>query len=129
MSRLRRDCTVLVIDDDEATRDAITDTLEADGWDTVDAPNGLGALTVLATQRVDVILLDLMMPAMSGWELLEVLSSDRSLCHIPVVVASASHAALDGTRLAALLHKPFAARDLLAAVQRASAPVLREPAD
>jgi CheY-like chemotaxis protein len=129
MGTTRRDLTVLVVDDDEATREAICEALEADGWDTVTAGNGLGALTVLATIRVDVMLLDLMMPAMSGWELLEVVSGDRTLRHIPIVVASASPAALEGLPVAAFLRKPFLARDLLGAVQQAvSGPAVGEPA-
>jgi CheY-like chemotaxis protein len=127
MGTTRRDLTVLVVDDDEATREAICEALEADGWDTVTASNGLGALTVLATIRVDVILLDLMMPAMSGWELLEVVSGDRTLKHVPIVVASASPAALDGMPVTAFLRKPFLARDLLEAVERASRPTVAEP--
>lgn len=128
MGTTRRDLTVLVVDDDEATREAICEALEADGWDTVTAGNGLGALTVLATIKVDVMLLDLMMPAMSGWELLEVVSGDRTLRHIPIVVASASPAALDGMPVAAFLRKPFLARDLLGAIDKAaSGPPVGEP--
>jgi two-component system response regulator MprA len=105
---------VLVVDDDADVREAIADVLRVEGLDVAVARDGRDALDQLRSSEVkpSLILLDLMMPRMSGWQLLEVLRDDRALAAIPVCVVSASGAtAPSGAR--ALLHKPFEIQALL----------------
>jgi CheY-like chemotaxis protein len=81
---------ILVVDDDQAIRETISEVLRDEGYEVVCAENGLQALSVLHKgKRPDVVLLDLMMPVMSGWEVLEQLQANTDLCRIPVVVVSA----------------------------------------
>jgi two-component system, OmpR family, response regulator CpxR len=81
--------TVLVVDDDEAIRETVTDVLSDEGYTVLLAENGEQALAVLKDRQPAVVLLDLMMPVMSGWEVLEALDEREDLAHIPIVVVSA----------------------------------------
>ena len=80
---------VLVVDDDEATRLVLRRHLQHNNWTVTTAANGRVALECLAEQRPDIILLDLMMPEMDGFQFLEHLRADESNNGIPVVVISA----------------------------------------
>src|SRR5438270_7229737 len=81
---------VMVVDDCEATRDILTVILEVEGFEVVRAANGQEALGHLrGPARPDLILLDLMMPGMNGYELLSMVKQDAQLASIPVVVFSA----------------------------------------
>ena len=82
---------VLVIEDDPDTQDAICGLLEYSGYRAVGVNNGREALDFLRTHSApSVIVLDLMMPVMNGWEFRNLQSEDDSLSKIPVVVISAS---------------------------------------
>jgi CheY-like chemotaxis protein len=81
--------TVLVVDDDEAIRETVRDVLSDEGYRVLVAENGAKALELLEKAHPAVVLLDLMMPIMSGWEVLETLEQREDLAHIPVVVVSA----------------------------------------
>ena len=77
---------VLVVDDDEATRRAITQTLQRQGWQVDQANNGVEALAQLAQRRPAAILLDLMMPEMDGFEFLEHFHANEDWQDITVIV-------------------------------------------
>jgi adenylate cyclase len=77
---------ILVIEDDEGTRRLLASTLADEGWEIVEAENGREGLKRLAERRPKLILLDLMMPEMDGFEFLEVLRGDAAFGNIPVVV-------------------------------------------
>ena len=79
---------VLVVDDDQSTRDMVRRALEEERCDVIEAENGRHALERLATGGVDLILLDLMMPEMDGFEFLEELRRGNGDA-IPVVVMTA----------------------------------------
>ena len=79
----------LVVEDDEDTRDVLTMLLTVLGFEVREAKNGKEALDTLGKWRPDLIVLDLMMPVMDGWEVAERLHADRELSKIPVVVVSA----------------------------------------
>ena len=85
---------VMVVDDDLDIRSALVEALDQEGFQVSEAAHGVEALEKLrqSAQQPDVILLDLMMPVMSGWELWEELKRDPALAKIPVVVLSAGHA-------------------------------------
>jgi CheY-like chemotaxis protein len=90
---MARRASVLVVDDDEAIRDVIAEVLRDEGYTVVCAENGAQALREMRAQHhPDLVLLDLMMPVMSGWEVLEQLQASEELSRIPVVVVSAMSA-------------------------------------
>jgi signal transduction histidine kinase/DNA-binding response OmpR family regulator len=80
---------VLVAEDDPATREMLRRILEKDGWTVAEADNGRQALSRIARQRPDLIVLDLMMPEMDGFEFLTELGQHPDWRSIPVVVVTA----------------------------------------
>jgi signal transduction histidine kinase/DNA-binding response OmpR family regulator len=80
---------ILLVDDDEEARRVVRGALEPAGWDVAEAENGRAALECLASLRADVILLDLTMPEMNGFEFLDELRRRSEWRDIPVVVVTA----------------------------------------
>lgn len=81
---------VLLVDDDQATRRLFEHVLTRVGLSVVTAIDGVNALEVLATHRVDTIVLDLMMPRMSGFELLDRLMEEQPAILTRCIVLSAA---------------------------------------
>ena len=84
-----REGPILVVEDDPDARERVRRVLERDGWEVVEAGNGLQALALLAELRPQLIVLDLMMPEMDGFELAARLRSDERWRALPVLVLSA----------------------------------------
>lgn len=80
---------VLVVDDDEATRALLAEVMADEGVAVVVAANGVAALRLVAEQRPRVVVLDLMLPAMDGFEVLRRLRADSATRHIPIIVVTA----------------------------------------
>ncbi len=80
---------ILVVDDNEMNCDMLSRRLERENYTVVTAENGYKALDACKSQDFDLILLDIMMPGMDGYQVLEQLKANQSLCHIPVIVISA----------------------------------------
>jgi len=80
---------VLIVEDDVDTRDVLARTLQQNHWDTVLADNGQMALDLLATELPDVILLDLMLPEMDGFEFIEAMKQVPHWRDIPILVLTA----------------------------------------
>jgi signal transduction histidine kinase/CheY-like chemotaxis protein len=80
---------VLVAEDEPATRDMLRRVLEKSGWTVAEAVNGREALEIVTQQRPALVLLDLMMPEMDGFEFLDELRQRPELQSIPVVVLTA----------------------------------------
>ena len=80
---------VLVVEDDEATREILRRTLEKSGWQVTEAENGRVALEKLDAGMPDLILLDLMMPEMDGFEFMQALRRRPDGKRVPVVVVTA----------------------------------------
>lgn len=80
---------ILIVDDNEMNRDMLARRLERDGHEVVLAENGPQALECLITHPIDLMLLDIMMPQMSGYEVLERVKENTSLPYIPVIIISA----------------------------------------
>lgn len=90
---------VLLVDDDPAIVSAVSDFLQEEGFKVVSATNGAEALSCLrAGLRADVILLDVVMPVMDGWDFRASQLADPALRDIPIVVISASGFARDTLR-------------------------------
>jgi CheY-like chemotaxis protein len=80
---------VLVVDDEEQNRTLLHDPLEARGYEIEEAENGAQALQKIAARPPDVILLDLMMPGMDGFEVCRRLRRDTKTAHIPILMVTA----------------------------------------
>jgi CheY-like chemotaxis protein len=83
--------TVLIVEDEITTRDALTEVLEKEGREIITASDGQEALERLTkVPRPRLILLDLMMPRLNGWAFLRRQSADPSIAGIPTIVLSGS---------------------------------------
>jgi DNA-binding response OmpR family regulator len=82
--------TLLVVDDDPDNRDLLSRRLDREGWATRQAESGEQALEVVRAGGIDLVLLDLMMPGMSGLDVLEALRRTRSAADLPVIMVTAS---------------------------------------
>lgn len=82
---------VLVVDDDDALRTGLARLVQSEGYQTVEAKNGLEALELVAKKQPDLILLDWMMPELSGIEVCRQLKSDEKTRLIPIVMITALH--------------------------------------
>lgn len=117
---------VLVVDDDPNIRRMIIAALKRDGYTFLEAPNGREALDLMRSDHPDVVVLDLMMPVMSGWDVLHERTGDQELRRIPVIIVSANrdpevaHAVSQG--ICAFLPKPFDIAALSALVRSCMPP-------
>ena len=115
---------ILVVEDDADMLDTFLLVLESEGHDVTGAIHGREALEQLAAgPRPDLILLDLMMPVMTGWEVNEALEADPELAGIPVIFASAGGDPPEVTpgRRTAHLRKPIQLATLLETLRRLGA--------
>lgn len=80
---------VLIVDDESGNLDMLSRRLRRRGYDVVTASSAAEARKVMASQRVDVILLDIMMPQESGLDYLQDIRSKQATAHIPVILVSA----------------------------------------
>ena len=104
--------SILVVDDNEMNRDLLTRRLERQGYKVTVAVDGLQALEILDQADFDLVLLDIMLPVMSGYQVLEHLKADQSLNQIPVIIATSLDEADEKAKCLALgaedyLTKPF----------------------
>ncbi len=108
---------ILIIEDDVDIRESLTQVLEMEGYDVAVACDGCQGLLEARRAHPDVILLDLMMPVMDGWQFRSEQKRDERIAGIPVVVVSAlgRRPELDA---AAYIPKPCNVDDVLAAVGR-----------
>ena len=123
---MTRPSTVLVVDDDPDILEALSEILEAEGFEIRRARNGKEALDRLEPDAPQLILLDLMMPVMDGWEFAQRMRQrPPEIARIPIIVLSADRNV--GSKAADLgavghLAKPFELNDLLELVRRSLEP-------
>jgi CheY-like chemotaxis protein len=111
---------VLVVDDDEGIRAVVVMALSSAGYDVMSAPDGAAALELLNASQPAVILLDLHMPTVDGWEFAR-RYEEWPGPHAPIIVLTAAndakaHAA--AITAAAWLAKPFRLADLVACIEQ-----------
>jgi CheY-like chemotaxis protein len=116
------DATVLVTDDDEDLRLLCCMHLELGGYTVSQAANGRQAIDVARAQRPQLILLDLMMPVMDGWECLAELKADGALRTIPVFIITGKAQKQDQDKAfnmgaEAFIPKPFKGSELIALIR------------
>lgn len=80
---------VLVVDDNEMNREVLTRRLERQGFTIATAEDGQKALEKMRAQSFQLVLLDIMMPRMNGYQVLETMKADAALKHLPVIIISA----------------------------------------
>ena len=107
---------VLVAEDDDPMRKLIRRELEVDGYTVTEARNGRQALDLVRSEDFDLMVLDLVMPDLSGWDVLQHRATDPRLHAVPVIIVSARRGP-DAARAVAfgvygLLPKPFEPKDL-----------------
>lgn len=114
---------ILVVDDEPDVVTMIENALKPDGFVVVKAYDGIVALDLVSAEHPDLILLDIMMPMMSGYEVCEQIKANPQTQHIPVVCITSAHApdALAQSQrvgAATLITKPFLPAELLAQIRR-----------
>jgi DNA-binding response OmpR family regulator len=111
--------TILVVDDETTLRETLVDALESEGFRVVSAADGREALTVFRAERPDLVLLDLMLPELSGIEVCRIIRAESG---VPIVMLTAKDSELDkvvGLELGAddYVTKPFSLRELSARIR------------
>jgi CheY-like chemotaxis protein len=114
----RPPCPVMVVEDDVDTRSMLARTLKKDGWTVFEAGNGQEALDQMRREQPELILLDLMMPVMDGFQFLHELRRHEAWQNIPVIVITAKDLNEDDRRIlqgkvARILEKGAYGRDQL----------------
>jgi len=110
---------VLVVDDEQAIREVLVYNLQKEGYDTLEAEDGVSAVNIALEQKPDLMLLDIMLPKMDG---LTVCKRVKNYLNIPILMLTAKDAEIDkivGLELGAddYITKPFSVRELMARVK------------
>jgi two-component system, OmpR family, response regulator MtrA len=110
---------ILAVEDDDRIRASMRMALEDEGWSVAEAVNGEEALEILAAGPVELVLVDLMLPGMSGFEVVRAI---RRLSDVPIVIVTArsdSHDVVAGLEAGAddYVRKPFAVKELSARIR------------
>lgn len=113
----------MAVDDDHVIRGLLEVNLEMEGYEVVTAVDGQDALEKVKALPPDLIILDVMMPNVNGWQVAERLKADDATCDIPIIFLSARAMEADVRKGADLgvesyVTKPFDPIDLMALVQR-----------
>jgi DNA-binding response OmpR family regulator len=118
------DAKILIVDDDQDIRHLLGHRLKAQGYEAVFAGDAISAVNQARTERPDLILLDLSLPAGDGYVVMERLRAMPALEGIPVIVVSARDPLSEEERFAqsgadAFFRKPFDYEELVNAIERA----------
>ena len=118
---------ILVVDDDPSVVDVAMMVLSSASYEVASARTGLEALRIARRERFDLVLQDINMPEMDGWETLRLLKADEAIRDLPVLMFSVKGEIRDkvhGLQEGAIdyMTKPFAIDELLLRVQRALQP-------
>jgi len=127
---------ILVVEDERDVRDLVRYNLEQDGFSVLEAEDGELALALVRRERPALVILDIMLPGMSGLDICRVLRHDDEIARVPVLMLTAKAAEVDkivGLEVGAddYVTKPFSPRELLARVKavlrRAHGPEVERP--
>lgn len=114
---------VVLVEDDADSRQALRRLLEEAGFEVEEAGDGGEGVMLVRTLRPDVVLMDLVLPGMSGFEAANALKEDQETSRIPLVAVTASWLGAEASRLRGIgfdgaLRKPFGAATLLHEIRR-----------
>ncbi len=115
---------VVCIDDKEEMVDLLTFILKTNGFEGLGAESGLEGLALIASAKPDLVLLDIMMPDMNGWEVYKRMKADEYMRTIPVIVVSALAQPIDillAMKIAEVddyITKPFSPDDLVSSIHK-----------
>ena len=115
---------ILVVDDEQDIRQLVALIVEASGYEVVQASNGREGLQAIAQQDFDLVILDIMMPEMDGWEVCRQIKSQERTKNIPVLILTVRSQPLDKVIGLEIIHaddyltKPFERRELIDVVER-----------
>src|SRR5688572_5987616 len=125
---------ICIIEDEPAMIELVSLILRNRGYEVVGALGGQEGLELIANTRPDLVLLDLMMPDMSGWDVYQQMKADDAMKAIPVVIVTAKAQSIDrvlGLHIAKVqdyITKPFSPNDLIESVRRVLAGETRDAA-
>lgn len=113
---------VLIVEDESAIADLVSQALRIHGFETRIAPDGDEGLSLIYDLKPDVVVLDLMLPKMDGWEICRRVKNDSQVSKIPILMLTARRAerdAVEGLELGAddYVRKPFSCDELVARVK------------
>ena len=120
---MAKEAHILYIEDERATFDLVNQALKPLGYRVVRANSGQQGLTMMKKQKPDLLLLDLMMPDVNGWDVYRAVKTDETLADIPVIVITARLSDYDRTVIADLpqadgyIAKPFDVEQIVQIVQ------------
>jgi two-component system, OmpR family, response regulator VicR len=115
---------ILCIEDEAEMIDLTRLVLEREGFEVLGAVGGSRGLEIVKSEKPDLVLLDLMMPDIDGWEVYRQMKADEELAHIPVIVITAKAQSIDrvlGLQVAKVddyITKPFGPKELLDSIHR-----------
>jgi len=114
---------ILVVDDEADILKAVTFRLKKSGYDVIEATDGQEALVLIREQGPHLIILDLRLPIMSGWEVCRRIKSDDQFKHIPIILLTATAGAVNLSvtkelEIEGILVKPFEPEELLEKVKK-----------
>jgi two-component system, cell cycle response regulator DivK len=115
--------TILVVEDQEDNRQILRDLLASAGVRMIEAWDGKQALTVARSQQPDLILMDIQLPILDGYEATRSIKRDPELKHIPIIAVTSYALSGDETRAReagcdAYVAKPYSTRHLLAKISQ-----------
>lgn len=113
---------IIVIDDEQGIREQVAEILELEGYEAFATANGREGLEMIDKTPPDLVITDLMMPELSGFDVIRQLRQQSSTAHIPVLVISGSSVEVDVRELFALgadkyLSKPFDTTQLIKSIE------------
>ncbi|MCE5285072.1 MAG: response regulator transcription factor [Pelosinus sp.] len=113
---------ILIVDDEGSIRELLKFNLQKEGYQVIEADNGNTAVAVAKTEKLDLIVLDLMLPGLDGLEVCRYLKSQHTTTAIPIIMLTAKNEEIDkiiGLELGAddYMTKPFSPRELVARIK------------
>jgi two-component system cell cycle response regulator DivK len=112
---------ILVVEDQEDNRRILRDLLTSADYEIMEAENGEEALTAAAKQRPDLILMDIQLPIMDGYEATRRIKADPTLMHVPVIAVTSYALSGDKAKAAGcddFVPKPYSPRQLLVKIRQ-----------
>lgn len=113
---------ILIIDDDKAVREVVNLLLSSEGFDVIEAIDGEDCYKKIIVDKPDLILLDIIMPKINGYILLNKITQDNELKNIPVILLTATSQMAGNISLKSHsvdnIHKPFEPDDLINKIKK-----------